>query len=60
MVSDEELIKDCIVKVIKYVDLNKANKYEDVLLSWRTNTDKQHELNSENISERCLLFNIFG
>ncbi|XP_023231919.1 general transcription factor II-I repeat domain-containing protein 2-like [Centruroides sculpturatus] len=42
--SDAELINECILKVVRCIDSDKVNKYEEVHLSRRTNTDRQHEL----------------
>lgn len=42
--SDAELIKECILEVVRCIDPDKVNKYKDVPLSRRTNTDRQHEL----------------
>ncbi len=42
--SDEEIITDCIIEVVKCLDPDKVNKYKQIPLSRRTNTDRHHEL----------------
>ncbi len=49
--SDAELIKDCIIEVVRCLDADKVNKYKDVALSRRTNTDRQHEL-AQNVTDQ--------
>lgn len=42
--SDAELMKECILEVVGCIDPDRVNKYKEVPLSRRTNTDRQHEL----------------
>ena len=49
--SDSQLIKDCIVEVVGCLDPDKINKYKNIPLSRRTNTDRQQEL-AQNITEQ--------
>lgn len=41
---DAELIKECFLEVVRCIDPDKVNKYKEVPLSKKTNTDRQHEL----------------
>lgn len=38
--SDAELIKECILEVVRCIDPDKVNKYKEVPISRRTNTDR--------------------
>ena len=49
--SDSQLIKDCIIEVVGCLDPDKINKYKNIPLSRRTNTDRQQEL-AQNITEQ--------
>ena len=42
--SDAELVNDCVIKVVQCLDPEKVNKYKEVPLSRRTNTDCQVKL----------------
>ena len=49
--SDAELIKECVIEVVRCLDPDKVNKYKDIPLSRRTNTDRQHEL-AQNVTDQ--------
>jgi len=49
--SDAKLVKDCIIEAVSCFDSNKVCKYNKLLLSTRTTTDRQHEL-ALGVSER--------
>lgn len=51
--SDSQLIKDCIIEVVGCLDPDKINKYKNIPLSRRTNTDRQQEL-AQNITEQLI------
>ena len=49
LVSDVEIIKECIFEAVGMLDPEKVDKYKQLPLSRRTITNRQHEL-AENVT----------